>query len=180
MVLAVLAVANLRLLGVKVVETDGFGLEDDLPARVEPGGDEVLDDLVLAVHRDRTPSGELVHVDAVALPTEPQLDAVMDHTLLLHTVTDTRLVQQVDRVLLQHARPDPLLDVVAAADLEHDRLDALQVQKVREHKPRRSGPDDPDLCAHARCSSVTRCAARPDTATSPHRRATLPYLQAPI
>ena len=77
----------------------------------------------------------------------------MDHPLPVHRVTDAQLSQQVDRVLFEHACPDPILDVVAAVPLEHDRLDVLQVQKVREHQPRRPRPDDPNLCAHVRYSS---------------------------
>jgi hypothetical protein len=127
------------------VHADGFGFEEDLSTRVEPGGYEILHDLVLAVHRDRPPAGELVHIDAVALPAETQFDPVVDHPFLLHPITDTRVGQHVNRVLLEHARPDSVFDVVAAAVLEHDRLDALKVQEVREHQPRGSCPHDPNL-----------------------------------
>jgi hypothetical protein len=61
---------------------------------------------------------------------------------------DVRLVEEVDRRLLENPRPDPPLDVVAAAQLEDDRLDAGQVQEVREHQPRRAGADDADLRPH--------------------------------
>src|SRR5829696_7906084 len=59
-VLAVLAVADGWLLRFEGVDADSFGLEEDLSARVEPGGDEILDDLVLAVDRNRA-SGKLFH-----------------------------------------------------------------------------------------------------------------------
>src|SRR5215210_5308554 len=175
-VLAILLIADGRLLRLEVFDADGFGFEDDLSARLEPGGDEVFHHLVLAVDRDRASPGELEQVDAVALPVEPQLDAVVDHPLPLHPVADARLVQQVDRALLQHARPDPVLYVIAAAGLEHDRLDTLQVQQVREQQPRRSTPDDPNLCAHVRCSSITRhgCRTVSGAADVPGRASAVP------
>ena len=58
------------------------------------------------------------------------------------------LHEQVDGALLEHAGAHALLDVVAAAGLEHHRLDALPVQEVREQEPGRAGADDPDLRAH--------------------------------
>src|SRR4029450_10793581 len=47
--------------------------------------------------------------------------------------------------LSQPPAPDPLLDVGAAARLQHHRVDALQVQQVRQQQPRRPGPADPPL-----------------------------------
>ena len=47
--------------------------------------------------------------------------------------------------LLEHAGADALLDVLAAAALEHDRLDPFALEQPRERQPRRAGADDPDL-----------------------------------
>ena len=57
-------------------------------------------------------------------------------------------IEQVGRALLEHARPDPLLDVLAAAVLEHDRLDPGLLEQPAERQPGRAGADDPDLRAH--------------------------------
>ena len=57
-------------------------------------------------------------------------------------------LEQVDGALLQHAGPHALLDVLAGAAFEHDRLDALAGQEVGEHQPGRPGPDDGDLGPH--------------------------------
>ena len=43
---------------------------------------------------------------------------------------------------------DALLDVLAAARLEHDRVDALELQQAGEHQARRAGADDADLRPH--------------------------------
>jgi hypothetical protein len=83
----------------------------------------------------------------VAAPAEPQLDAVVDHPLAPHPLADAELGEQVDRPLLEHAGADTVLDVVARAVLEDDRLDALSVQQLSEREPRRTGAHDADLGA---------------------------------
>ena len=88
-------------------------------------------------------------------PFETQLDAVMDDALAVSRSADADLRQQIDGSLLEHAGPDALLDVLAAARLEDDGVDALQVQQVREHETRRPGADDRYLRAHRRERSVT-------------------------
>jgi hypothetical protein len=74
---------------------------------------------------------------------------VVDEPLALKPLSDSGLHERVDTALLEHARTNPVLDVLAAAILEHDRLDSLQVQEVREQEARRTGADDADLRAHA-------------------------------
>ena len=91
------------------------------------------------------------------LAVELELNPVVDGTLALHSLTDACLDEQVGDTLFEHARADACLDVVAAAVLEHDRVDPLQVEEVREHEARRAGPDDADLRAH-QPSSRTRWA----------------------
>jgi hypothetical protein len=86
--------------------------------------------------------------DAVALAPELELDAVVDDALALHPSADACVPQQVDRALLEHARADPALDVVAAAVLEHDRLDALAREQLGQRQPGGPGSDDADLRAH--------------------------------
>ena len=127
------------------MHTDVAHLEEDLLARVEARLDEVLDDLVLRVDRDRTPAGEPAEIDAMAAPAEAQLDAVMDEAFALEPLAHARLDQEVDGSLLEEARADALLHVLAAVEFEHGRADALQVQQVRQQQPRRPGPDDCNL-----------------------------------
>ena len=71
-----------------------------------------------------------------------------EHPLALHALADAGLDQEIARPLLDQAGADAALDVVAAAVLDDDRLDAGAMQKMREHQPGRPGADDPDLGAH--------------------------------
>jgi hypothetical protein len=73
---------------------------------------------------------------------------VVDEALAVQALGDAGGVEQVDRRLLEHAGPHAGLDVGARARLEHDRLDALQVQQVGQQQPGRAGPHDPDLGLH--------------------------------
>jgi hypothetical protein len=73
---------------------------------------------------------------------------MVDEPVPTHPVPHAGLGHQVDGPLLQDARLDGLLDVVAGAQVDDDRVDAAQVQQVRQHQPGRARSDDPHLCAH--------------------------------
>lgn len=92
--------------------------------------------------------GEFRKVDPVAATTELQVYAIVDGPLTIHPLSDARLPEQFRRPMLEHASPNRRLYCVATAKLEHDRLDALEVQQVREHQPSRPASDDPYLCTH--------------------------------
>ena len=83
----------------------------------------------------------------MALALELEVDAVVHEPFALHPLADAGRAQQIDRALLEHARAQPPLDVRAVAALEHDRLDALECEQMREHQPRGPGADDRDLGA---------------------------------
>jgi hypothetical protein len=72
----------------------------------------------------------------------------MNGALLLHPLPYAGLDQEVYGALLQDAGTDLRLQRLAAAALEHYRVDPLEVQEVREQEPRRTTPDYPYLCAH--------------------------------
>ena len=152
--LAVLAKADLRPVALEIVDAHVFGLEDDLAAGGEPGGDQVLGDLGLAVDGHGL-AGERSEVDPVALAAEAELDAFVDQPEPAHPLADLRLLEQIDRALLEHAGADPPLDVLPAAPLQDDGLDALKMQELREQQARRPGPHDANLRAHP-CGSSSR------------------------
>ncbi len=83
---------------------------------------------------------------------------MVDDPLPQEAVPDAGVDEQVRRPLLQDPRADALLDVLAAAVLEHDRLDALQLEQPGERQPGRPRADDSDLgpLAPHRPSSRTR------------------------
>ena len=151
-----------RPLGLEVVDGHVVDLEQERRAGVEPRSDQVLDDLGLPVDDDAAPARQIAERNAVALAVELELDAVVDDPLALHALPDAGLDEQVGRPLLEHAGADAVLDVLAAAVLEHDRLDALAFEQARERQPGRAGADDADLRPHpaaaASASSRTRCA----------------------
>src|SRR4051812_29787515 len=146
--LALVCERDARRVAVDALEAEVGDLEADVAARLEAAGDEVLDDLLLAVDGDRPPAGQPAQVDPVALAVEAQLDAVMDEPLACQAVAEPGLGQELDGALLEDAGADAVLDVLAAAGLEDDGVDALEVQEVRQHQPGGPGTDDSDLCPH--------------------------------
>ena len=65
----------------------------------------------------------------------------------MQALADAEVGQQVDRPVLQDARADSTLDVLAAARFEHDGVDAVQVKELRQHEAGRAGAHDRDLGA---------------------------------
>jgi hypothetical protein len=148
-----LAEADHRTLAVDPLHRDRLGLEADLPAVAEPPCDEILHHLLLPVEGDRLPSGQLREVDPVARAEEPQLDPLVDETLALEPLADAGRLQQLDRAVLENPSTDALLDVLAAAHLEDDRLDAVEVEEVGQDEPGGPRADDADLRPHPSSST---------------------------
>ena len=146
--------------GLEAVHGDLARLEEQRLAGVAADPDQILHDLGLAVDRDRPPAGQLGERDAVAAALEAQLEALVDEPLAVQALADAGLGQDVDRALLEDAGTDALLDVGAAAGLEHDGLNALAREQVAEEQAGRPGADDADLGAHQpwASASITRCA----------------------
>ncbi len=114
---------------------------------------------MLAIDSDR-PTCQIPEIDAMATPAEAQFDAIMNQAFALQPVPDAHLNQQVHRTPFEHARPDALFTVLAAAVLQDHRINALQVQQVREHQPCRARSHDADLrayLAHFPAFSGWRC-----------------------
>src|SRR5262249_16869672 len=94
-------------------------------------------------------AGELVHRHVVTLAGELQVDPAVHDAFAIEAVCHTGLAQQVDRSLLEHACAHAVLAVLAIARLEHDALDAGDLDQACQRQPGRAGADDPDLCPHS-------------------------------
>ncbi len=129
------------------MDGDLVRLENNLAAGRQPRRDQILDDFVLSVDGDRAASGQPAQIDTMATAAEAQFDAVMRQPETPHPLADAGFIHQVDGALLEQAGANPLLDVLAAASLEHDGFDAGKMQQVRQHQARRPRADNPDLCA---------------------------------
>jgi hypothetical protein len=83
----------------------------------------------------------------VPFPVEAELHPVVHEALALEALGHAHLPEQVHGALLEHAGAHALLDVLAAAGLEHHRLDPGPVEQLAEHEPGGAGADDPHLCS---------------------------------
>ena len=84
----------------------------------------------------------------MALALHRDLDAMMPEAFAIEPGMSPRLAQQLHRRGLQYAGTDAALDMLPAAGLEDDGLDARKMEKLREEQARRTGADDCDLGAH--------------------------------
>src|ERR1700733_10970885 len=85
----------------------------------------------------------------MATTAEAQFDAVVNQPFALETGAHTGVGEQVGSSLLEHSGADALFNVLAAASLDYNRFDSLQMEKMRQHQSRGARPDDPDLRAQA-------------------------------
>ena len=69
--------------------------------------------------------------------TEAQLDAAVNEPFAQQSRTNARSHHQLDGAVLQHTGANAALAIFARFAFEHDRLDALQMQQVRQHQSRR-------------------------------------------
>jgi hypothetical protein len=122
-----------RLLGRQVRDPRVGDPEPDVAAVLHPPGDEVLEHLVLGVHRHRPSAAQLGEVDSVHPAAERQVDALVDEPVAHHPVPHAGLAHEVDRALLQDSRLDRLLDRLAGLQVDHHRLHTPLVQQVRQH-----------------------------------------------
>jgi hypothetical protein len=73
----------------------------------------------------------------------------VDQPLAQHPFAHLCLQEQIDGSLFQNAGTNAADNVLAAAALEHDIIDAVQLQQLREQQTGRSGADDCDLGSDA-------------------------------
>ena len=128
--LAVVDELDARPLALDVVHaTASASKRSGRPAR-EPRLDQILDDLGLPVDEDAR-AHQLAERHVVPLSVELEVDAAVHDPLAVHPLADAGVAQKLGGGLLEHAGPDPVLDVLARARLENDRLDALAGEQLR-------------------------------------------------
>ena len=159
---AFVAEADRRRRGVEVVERHALDLVPQVTLRGHARRDQILDHLALPVDHDRASAGELVQIDAMATPAESDLDAVVHEPFGVDPLAETYRAQKVDDALFENAGTNARDHVLLRAVLEHDRLDPLAVEKMREEQPGRPCADDPHLRPRRhRASPAARSARTP-------------------
>ncbi len=78
----------------------------------------------------------------------PILTPVVQNAFALHARADAGIDQQIGGPMLDQPGANTVLDVIAAAVLDDDAIDAGKMQKPRQHQARRPRSDDADLSAH--------------------------------
>ena len=157
--LAIVAEADLGPAALEIVHAYVLDLEQNLLAVGEEPRDDVFHHLLLAVDR-HTPVDQLAEVEVVQRAVEVEEDAAVEHALAQHAVADAELGQEVGDPLLEQTSPDAVLDVLAAAILDDDRIDARATEQQRQHEPGGACAHDPDLGTHRVFPPAGICAVR--------------------
>ena len=109
---------------------------------------QILHHLLLAVDGDAL-ADQLAEVDVVQRAVEIEEDAAVEHALAPHALADADLDQEIGHPLLQQPGPDAVLDVVAAAILDDDRIDSGAAEQQRDStSPAGPAPTIPTWRAH--------------------------------
>ena len=119
---------------------------------------QIARDLRLAIDGHRM-AAQRLQVEALDPAAEGELHAVVDQALAVQARADAGGVEQLHGAALEQPGTDPRLDVVAGPALEHDGVDAMAVQQLREQQARGARADDGDLRLEhdsSACAATTR------------------------
>jgi 4'-phosphopantetheinyl transferase EntD len=83
----------------------------------------------------------------MALAVEPDIDPLVPHPLAVEAIANACRAHEVHGPLLEHTRAHALNDVLLAAILDNNRVDAGEVKQMTEHQAGRTCADDSDLRA---------------------------------
>ena len=111
----------------EILDAESGAVEPHVAAAGYSLGNQVFDDLMLAVDGYTFPTRELGHGNAVALPMEANLDAVVEESFPFEAVSHTGLPEHVHRALLEYARANAFLAMLPRAQFDDHRVDAMQV-----------------------------------------------------
>ena len=71
--------------------------------------------------------------------------------LAIHALAEAGRAQEIDRAGLQHAGANAAQDMRPALPLEHDTVDAVEIEHVREQQPGRAAADNRHLSSRYHC-----------------------------
>jgi hypothetical protein len=111
----------------EVLDGDIRRLEHELAARGNPGIQEILRDLGLSIHGDRS-ARQSLEIDAKRPAAESEIEAVVHQALSLHPLAHLRFEEEFGGPLFQHSGTNAPFDVLPRLTLEYHAVDAVQVQ----------------------------------------------------
>ena len=139
---------NRRRASAEIVQANVVDLEVQRSVGRKPGGDQILNQLVLAVD-GQLAAGQLGERDPVSPPSKSSsMPWCTMRSRCIRSASPTSVSRSTVPCSSTPARMRPL-DVFTALPLQHHGVDAQTVQQMCKHKAGRTGSDDPDLCAHA-------------------------------
>ena len=142
------AIGDVRRVGFQIVRGRVLDVVNDIALHFVAGFVEVSRQLGLTVDDDRTATRIFVQIDAVHHAVVGDIETLVNLAFAVHPLAALRLTHQRGEAMLQNARANSAQDIVTAVLFEDDGVDALEVQKLRQQKPRRPAADDANLDLH--------------------------------
>ncbi len=148
MAFAFVPIVDLRL-RIVIINAHGLRFKMDGCLITKARGDQILDDFLLRINGDGF-ANQILKINAMALSIEAKFDPLMLQALSLQALAHSGTRENVHRALLQHAGTHTSFHVFARVSFQNYGFNTLKVQEVSQRQTRRSGADDPDLCAEVR------------------------------
>ena len=79
---------------------------------------------------------------------DADVEAFVHQAFARQSLADPGFLQQIDRALFEHAGADATKHILAGAPLEHDVVDALQLQQLGQQQARGARANNGDLRSH--------------------------------
>ena len=130
----------------EIMQRDIRSTIDDLDPAGRRRIHQVARHLGLAVDGDAL-AGQRGDVDADQMFAIGEVEAIFDHPLGGQSRAEPELVEQIGRAAFEHPGADPPEDVIGRLALDHDHVDPLGAQQMREQQPGGSRADHRDLRA---------------------------------
>src|SRR5688572_2547321 len=127
------------------VYRDFLSLEIQRSRRRGPRVDQIPDNLILSIDRDGLTACQRAEIDAMPSSLETDIEPLVTQPGSLKPRANAHRVEQVHGTLLQDAGPDAVDDIVPAAVLDNDGIDAIEVKEMAQQQPRGAGADNSDL-----------------------------------
>ena len=116
---AVVLEADLRFLRLQVMNGDVVDLEQQRPVVGQTAFDQIFHNFLLPIDGD-----PLVHqrleIDPLQIPVDADIDAPMQHALVLQTLAHSYIGEQIGGPMLDQPRANPVFDIFAAAIFDND------------------------------------------------------------
>src|SRR6185436_16080836 len=109
---------------------------------------QVVGDLSLPVDHHHFAVGVPGKINSLKPAIECNINPLMDKSLLIHASTRPGFTEEISHALFDNPRTDSSQHIIAAATLQNNRINPLQMQQPPQQQSGRTRTNDAYLCSH--------------------------------